>query len=122
MAAERIGPVEVFTLAPPNGAIPAKRRPRALEADERSPRRAPEGMGQHPMSVAQHEPRIVRDGRGQMANLHPALRLPAHEFDLVWFEMCVANYRGRAVVLLDLMIDDESLAEEVARHRRSRVR
>jgi len=78
-------------------------------------------MREHLASVPQDEPRIVAHGRGHMAQLHPPLRLPPQELDVVRFQLRASRDRRRAVVLLDALIDDEAALDEVTGHRRSGV-
>jgi len=77
---------------------------------------------EHLPAVAKQEPRVVTDGPRHVPHLHPPFGLPAHEFDLVRLEMRAARHGRRPVVLLDALIDDQPALDEVARHRRARVR
>src|SRR5688572_31095947 len=58
-------------------------RARALESDERPPRRSAEGVRHHLAAVANDEARIVAKRHWKMPELHPSLGLPPHELDLL---------------------------------------
>ena len=119
---KRIRPVHVIPLALTDRAIPFEHVARRFEADQRTPRRAAERMGHHPMAVPKHEPRIVAYRGGHVPHLHPALRLPAQKLNLFGLQVRTAGDRRGAVVFLDALIDDKTAFDEVARHRRPGIR
>ena len=57
-----------------------------------------------------------------MTDLHPALRAPAEELDLVGRHVLAPHDRGRPVVLLEVLVDDQPPLSELLRHGRPRVR
>ena len=63
----------------------------------------------------------MSDHRRHVTDLHPSFSLPSQELDVLGVEMRAARHRGRAVVLLHPLVDDEAALAEVARHRRPRV-
>jgi len=79
-------------------------------------------VDEHLPGVPQHERGVVADGRGHVPHLHPPFGLPAQELDLVGLEMRAPRDRGGPVVFLDPLVDDQPAIDEVARHRRARVR
>src|SRR4029453_14861745 len=98
-AGNRVGGVEIVAFAFADLLVAAEHLARALEADERSPRRAAEGGGGHAAAVLQYEARIETKGRRDVPHLHPAVRLPPQILDLVCFEVRASRHRRRAVVL-----------------------
>ena len=53
------------------------------------------------------KPGIAAEHDRQVPHLHPALGAPAQELDVVGVEMLGPHDRGRAVVLLDAVVDDQ---------------
>src|SRR5262245_10599795 len=113
--------LQVHALDAPERAIPLEGPALVLEAQDRSECGPPERMPQHLDTVAQREQRRVRQGHREMLELDPALGLPAQKLDLVRLEMRGSHHRGGAVVLLEPLVDDETLVAKGLRHRGSRI-
>src|SRR5258708_33059286 len=59
---------------------------------------------------------------GNVVGLHPALGLPAHEFNFFCGKVLGADHGSSAVVFLEPLILAQSLIAEVFGHGRSRIR
>jgi hypothetical protein len=56
----------------PDGSVAGEDGPLILQAQERLPAAAAEGVGQHLPSMTKHEERIVQQDLGEMPQLDPA--------------------------------------------------
>src|SRR3984893_19260549 len=59
---------------------------------------------------------------GNVVGLHPALGLPAHEFNFFCRKVLGADHGSSAVVFLEPLVLDQSLITELFGHGRSRIR
>ena len=69
----------------------------------------------------EHEPGIVPEHGRKVPYLHPALRFPSQELDLLGRQVRASGDRCRPVVFLDACVDDEAARLEVLRHRRAGI-
>src|SRR5215510_9364154 len=89
------------------------------EAEQRAPETsAPERVCEHRPPVPEYEPGALPKYNAHVTDLDPALGPPSQKFDLLGLEVLAANHRGRAVVLLQPLIDDEPAVAELFGHRR----
>jgi len=79
-------------------------------------------MRQHLPTMPQDEPRVVTRRCRHMAHLHPPLGLPSQVLDVFRVQMRAARDSRRAVILFDALVDDQTAFDEVACHRRARIR
>ena len=93
-----------------------------FEANERSPGGPCKGVAKHGQAVAEHEARAVTEGRRQVPHLHPALRPPPQELDIVGGDVLGAHDGRGAVVARNVLLHDQRAAAELFGHRRARIR
>jgi len=79
-------------------------------------------MRQHLPTMPQDEPRVMTRRCRHVAQLHPPLGLPPQVLDVFSIQMRAARDSRRAVILFDAFVDNETAFDEVACHRRARIR
>src|SRR5258708_37274757 len=102
--------------------VTLKRSPLVFQPEHRAQRTTTKGIGQHLPGMPNDEPRIVEKGRGHMANLHPALSLPAKVLDLFRRYVLRADDRGGTVVFFEPLIHNQAALAELFRHGRLWIR
>jgi hypothetical protein len=103
-------------LLTPYRLVAFKRLRLVFQPQQGAKRTAAKGMGQHLRSVAHDKPWIVAKGRRHVANLHPALSLPADVLDFFRWQVRGSHHRGRTVVFLQPLIRDQPALAEILRH------
>src|SRR6202035_5974288 len=78
-------------------------------------------MVHHLPAAEQDESRVMLKSRGEVMDFHPALSLPAHEFDFFCGQMLSANDSRGAIIFLEPIVDDQTLVAEFFRHWRARI-
>src|SRR5271157_6345381 len=78
-------------------------------------------MGKHFRSVTHDEPGVVDKGRRHVASLHPALSFPAQVLNFFRRYVLGADYRSRAVILLQSLVGDQSALLEILGHGCARI-
>src|SRR5713101_5199368 len=114
--------LNVQTLRLPDRAVSRERPPFVLEPEQRlHEASAAEGVREHRAPVPEQESRPCFQDGPHVADLHPALRPPAEELDLVGRHVLAPDDGGRPVVLLEVLTDDEPPLAELPGHGRPRV-
>src|SRR5262245_39654883 len=100
----------------PECAIAAEHSPLVGDPQKRGPE-APtaERVREHRPPVPEHEPRAVPEDRPDVADLDPALGTPPQELDFLGVDVLAADHGGRAVILLQPLVDDEPAVAELLR-------
>src|SRR5215469_3595014 len=78
-------------------------------------------MRHHLWGMSQYKPWVVPKRHGHVANLHPALRLPAQKFNFIGFHVVGSYDRGRAIVLFEMVVHDQAALLEIVGHWCTRV-
>ena len=73
-------------------------------------------MGQHLRTVGEDEPRVMPKNRRNVVSFHPALGLPAQEFDFLWGKVLGTHDSCGAIVFLETFVLDKPLVAEVLGH------
>src|SRR5438445_3004700 len=113
--------LQVHPLSPAKRAITLEGLSLILETQDRPDSGSPERIPEHLEPVAQREERRMDQGHREMLELDPPIGPPSQEFDLVRVEVRRSHHSGGAVVVLEPLVDDESLLPERLRHRRARI-
>src|SRR5262249_3505954 len=113
---------KVLTLTPARFTIAREHRMLALETEHRPERRADKRVGEHLNTMSKDESRTVNERGREMPQLDPAFGPPPEEFNLERRQMLAAHDRRRAVVMGNLIVDDQPAIAKLPRHRCSRVR
>src|SRR5262249_60372336 len=113
VAPRRAGSSHMRSFGFPELSIAAEDAALIGDSQERRPEAAAaEGVREHLPPVPEHEPGTVSEDGADVADLDPALGPPAHELDLLRVEMLAADHGGRAVLLLEPLVDyDAAVAE-----------
>ncbi len=100
------------------------RRPGATTRGRRARRQLlpQEGVPEHLMRVPQDEAGVVPQHHGKVPQLHPPLGAPPEELNLVRGQVLAAHDGGGAVVLFEVLVDDEIAGAKFARHRCAWIR
>ena len=106
--------LHVLALAPSDGAIAREDGALVLEPEQSLEKAsAAERVRQHGPPVPENEARAGLHDGAHVADLHPALRPPAKELDLLGRHVLGPDDGGRAVVLLEVLVDDEAALAEL---------
>src|SRR5262245_55656220 len=101
---------------------PSEYRALAFEAQHRSNRAAGKCVREHPPPVPKDKPWAVQERAGEVLQLDPAFCTPSKKLDVGGADMFRSHDCGGAVVVRNILVDDEPAIAELFGHRRAWIR